>query len=239
MALTENFLIRSPTLGVLQKQASALVFHYGEYSSSSSFRPNELSFLPVPALGLYGQSDNVLVDVLVSPSNLPNLTTLYSRIPGVTVRPFMLHPRQLSTTTMLALMAVDQTQFAPLYMAQVTKILRQMAAKSSGGFDYKDFRRRLENTKFDKKQEDFLNQRVDLLESFLDLEESATSFVFKPGQVTIIDLSCPFVDANTACVLFKIGLGIYLESDSSVGRIVVVDEAHKVCFCIDHLASIS
>ncbi|KAI9686251.1 MAG: hypothetical protein M1822_003907 [Bathelium mastoideum] len=41
-----------------------------------------------------------------------------------------------------------------------------------------------------------------------------------------MDMSCPFVDANTACVLFSIGLQNYLRSRAS-GKLIVLDEAHK------------
>lgn len=169
------------------------------------------------------------VNVLVSPSNYPSLVALYTQIPGVTVQPFKLRPKDLNISTMLTLMSVDQTQSTPLYMGLVTKILRDMASESANAFNYPEFRRRLNNAGLDRKQEEFLKQRLDLLESFLDLDGSTTGPVFAPGEITIIDLSCPFVDASTACVLFKIGMGLYLESDSTVGKVIVLDEAHKVC----------
>ena len=149
------------------------------------------------------------------------------QIPGVSVRPFKLLPKDLNIGTIMTLMSVDQTQATPLYMGQVTKILRQMASESSR-FSYPTFRRRLDDADFDRKQREFLNQRLDLLESFLDLEGSTPAPTFEAGTVTIMDLSCPFVDANTACVLFKIGMGMYLESSSSTGKVIAVDEAHKV-----------
>ena len=130
---------------------------------------------------------------------------------------------------MLTLMSVDQTQAAPLYMGQLTKVLREMASESSGNFNYPDFRLRLDRVDLDRKQREFLNQRLDLLESFLDLEDSTASPAFEAGGVTIVDLTCPFVDANLACVLFKIGMDMYLESGSTTGKVIVVDEAHKVC----------
>lgn len=169
------------------------------------------------------------VNVLVSPSNYLYLRPLYEQIPGVTVQPFKLRPRDLNIGTMLTLMSVDQTQVAPLYMGQVTKVLREMASQSSGNFHYPDFRCRLDKVDLDRKQREFLNQRLDLLESFLDLEDSTASPAFEAGGVTIIDLSCPFVDANLACILFKVGMDMYLESGSTTGKAIAVDEAHKVC----------
>jgi hypothetical protein len=152
------------------------------------------------------------------------------QIPAVTVRPFKLRPRDLNIGTMLTLMSIDQSQAAPLYMGQVTKVLRDMASESSGNFNYRVFRRRLDDLDLDRKQIGFLDQRLDLLESFLDLEDSTASPAFEAGGVTIIDLSCPFVDANMACILFKIGMGMYLESSSTTGKVIAVDEAHKVYF---------
>jgi hypothetical protein len=225
----ENCLIPSPVLGVLQKPLSALVFNFAEYTSGSSFRPCELAFLASPGSQSPSHLSVKKVNVLVSPSNYLSLKALYTQIPGVTVQPFMLHPKDLNISTMLTLMSVNQTQAAPLYMGVVTKILRNMASKTSEAFNYVEFRRQLDDAGLDRKQEEFLNQRLDLLESFLDLDGSTTSPSFAAGEITIIDLSCPFMDASTACVLFKVGMGLYLESDPAVGKVIVLDEAHKVC----------
>ncbi|KAI9725779.1 MAG: hypothetical protein M1834_009746 [Cirrosporium novae-zelandiae] len=226
-SLTENCLIRSPTLGVLQKPLSALVFHFGEYTSHSNFTPSEAAFLAIPNMSILNHSHVAAIRVLVSPSNYFQLNALYSQIPGVTVQPFKLHPQDLNIGTILTLMSVDQTQATPLYMGQVTKILRRMASESEGTFNYFLFKRQLDEIGFDRKQREFLDQRLDLLESFLDLKYSTTSPIFAAGEITILDLSCPFVDANTACILFQIGLRMYLESSSTSGKVVVVDEAHK------------
>ena len=51
---------------------------------------------------------------------------------------------------------------------------------------------------------------------------------FKPGSLTIVDLSCPFVDESAACVMFNICLALFLEDRQDAGRIVALDEAHKV-----------
>jgi len=232
----ENCLIPTPILGVLQKPLSALVFNFAEYTSRSNFRPSEAAFLAAPGQQLSSSLRVDRVNVLVSPSNYLHLRPLYTQIPGVEVQPFMLHPKDLNIGTMLTLMSVDQSQGSPLYMGSVTKILREMATEQSGNLDYLEFRRRLRETGLDRKQTEFLNQRLDLLESFLDLEGSTTSPVFNPGVVTIIDLSCPFVDSSTACVLFKIGMGMFLESDAVTGKVIFVDEAHKVRLKYSNLA---
>jgi hypothetical protein len=124
-------------------------------------------------------------------------------------------------------MAVDSSSAPPLYLAQVTKILRDINMANNGRFDYFEFKHRLQLCDFNPAQINMLQLRLDLLESFLDLTGNAPQPKFHPGEVTIMDMSCPFVDANTACVLFKIGLDRYLESGVS-GKMVVLDEAHKV-----------
>ena len=52
---------------------------------------------------------------------------------------------------------------------------------------------------------------------------------FEPGTLTIVDLSCPFVDESAACAMFNICLALFLEERQKAGRIVALDEAHKVC----------
>lgn len=51
---------------------------------------------------------------------------------------------------------------------------------------------------------------------------------FRPGSLTIVDLSCPFVDESAACAMFSICLALFLEERGEDGRIVALDEAHKV-----------
>ncbi|KAH0544745.1 hypothetical protein FGG08_001112 [Glutinoglossum americanum] len=192
-----------------------------------NFKPSEAAFLALPNPQFRCGSNVASVTVLVSPSNYLNLRTSYGQIPGVTVHPFKLRSRDLNIGVMLKLMSVDQTQGPPLYMSQVTKVLRGMAAETIGCINYGAFKRHLGQLNLDGKQREFLGQRLDLLESFLDLNGSTTSPGFEAGGVTIIDLSCPFMDANTACVLFQIGMSMYLESNSTAGKAIVVDEAHK------------
>lgn len=65
-------------------------------------------------------------------------------------------------------------------------------------------------------------------ERSLEKESADRVWDFKPGTLTIVDLSCPFVDADSACALFSICLDLFLESRNIASRIVALDEAHKV-----------
>lgn len=78
--------------------------------------------------------------------------------------------------------------------------------------------------------------RLQLLESFMETGMKAFKrtksahdiFKAEPGNLTIVDLSDPFVDPASACVLFDICIALFLEDRTAVGRVVALDEAHKV-----------
>ena len=124
-----------------------------------------------------------------------------------------------------------------------------MAVESQGapGLDYDAFRKRIEGEAFTGQQTGPLKLRLELLESFMDrtskTEEGQQAPIFpdtkekksadrvwdfEPGTLTIVDLSCPFVDESSACALFSICLDLFLESRNTASRIVALDEAHKV-----------
>ncbi|PSN58637.1 hypothetical protein BS50DRAFT_65017 [Corynespora cassiicola Philippines] len=224
--IMENSLVRSPHLGYLQSPLSALVFSYGQLSGDG-MEPNasEAAFLAATSSTLPGHPHVEKITVLVSPSNLGRMENLYHRLPNVSVVPFKLKPANLDVDAMLTLMAVSGPGDGPLYMAQVTDVLRQIAAQG-GPFNYTTFKRRLNGCKFNAKQSTMLQLRLGLLESFLDLNNQCPAPDFRPGEVTIMDMSCPFVDSNTACILFRLALRLYLRSDVP-GKLVVLDEAHK------------
>jgi len=47
------------------------------------------------------------------------------------------------------------------------------------------------------------------------------------GELIIVDLTCPCITAPMACALFNICLSIFLGQDSSIGRVIALDEAHR------------
>ncbi|KAF2467969.1 uncharacterized protein BDR25DRAFT_266435 [Lindgomyces ingoldianus] len=224
--ILENALIRSCEIGELKSPLSALVFSFGDFNvDGAGFSISEAAFLAMPHSDFPGHPSVKKVTIMVPPSN-PALARLYRRIPNVKVIPFKLKPETLGIGTLLTLMAVNQSDSTPLYMAQVTKILREIALEHEGRFDYAYFKKKIDLCDFNPTQLNMLTMRLDLLESFLDLDNSCPAPTFQPGEVTIMDMSCPFVDANTACVLFKIGLQVYLQSKAP-GKMIVLDEAHK------------
>ncbi|EFR02107.1 hypothetical protein MGYG_05109 [Nannizzia gypsea CBS 118893] len=225
--IIENCTFSLPSLGVLKNPLSTLVLQFNEYSSNISSQPSEAAFLSSVMPEYRQHLPQVPVTVLVSPSNFYELKKLYSQIPGVQVLPFRLQPRHLSVSTMLSLMSIGKGDSMPLYMAQVTTMLRQMAEENKGPFDYLAFRRRLKSLDLQRTQTPFLEQRLDLLDSFLDLKGEVRESYFVNNRITILDLSCPFVDKSTACILFRIATRLFLDSHTSRGKMIVADEAHK------------
>jgi hypothetical protein len=225
--ILENSLISSGYLGKLRNPLSALVFSYAQFSGDGiGFTVSEAAFLASPDSRLPVGAHVKKVHVLVSPSNFVRISKLYLRLPNVLVTPFKLKPQDLDIDTMLTLMNVSESDETPLYMAQVTQILREMST-SGDQFDYKAFKMHLKKKDFNPTQSSMLKMRLDLLESFLDMNLSVMEPQFQPGEITIMDMSCPFVDANTACILFRVGLKRYLQSKAK-GKMIVLDEAHKV-----------
>lgn len=217
-----------PGLGNLKRSVSTLVLHFNEYSSNVNSQPSEAAFLASVLPKYAAEQKHIPLRVLVSPTNFHNLSSMYAHIPNVEVRPFKINPRNLNIGMMLSLMSMSQSDHMPLYMAQVLKVLREMAMESGGKFDYGDFRRRLANLRLDRHQTPFLAQRLDLLDSYLDLVGQNAGNYFVDGGVTILDLSCPFVDQSTACVLFRIAIDLFLYAHPSRAKMIVADEAHKV-----------
>ncbi|KAH3337956.1 hypothetical protein KXW81_000286 [Aspergillus fumigatus] len=213
-------------IGSLTRSISTLILQFNKYSSSVSSQPSEAAFLAT-VMPEYSQQHQIPLRVLVSPTNFHNLKRMYSQIPNVKVQAYRIQPRHLNISMILLLISVSQNDSMPLYIAQVTRVLREMAMESGGCFDYLDFRERLSALHLDRVQTPFLHQRLDLLDSYLDLTRQATSNYFVDGGVTILDLSCPFVDQNTACILFRIAIDLFLSAHPSQGKMIVADEAHK------------
>jgi len=230
----ENCLIPNVCAGQLPNPLTGLVFHYDSFTSAVGGHACEAAYLC---------SSGIKVTVLVSPSNFTRMKSLYQNLPGLAgdgpkVEPLLLQQRYLNIERLMTLMAVDSTEGqVPLYIQVVYKILREMAREPNPkpGIDYHDFKRRILTKDLTSAQLGPLNLRLDLLESFiaapnLGSEQSTkgNDWTSSPGKLIIVDLSCPFVNADSACALFEICLGVFLEQKMDTGRIVALDEAHKV-----------
>lgn len=102
--------------------------------------------------------------------------------------------------------------------------------KGSEKFSYSRFQNFLKKEGFTDKQNGPLRLRLDILESFMipdKTEKQENILAGEPGALTVIDLTDPFLDADTACLLFDICLSEFLDTTKG-GKVVALDEAHNV-----------
>ncbi|KAK3364455.1 hypothetical protein B0T25DRAFT_443592 [Lasiosphaeria hispida] len=246
--LLENALARCPA-NVLPHPLTGIVFHYDTFISDTGGSPCEVAWL--------ASNLDINVRVLCPPTNIRTMKKLYSRFPTVTVEELRLNESDLNTKRMLDLMAVTSGGM-PLYLHVVNRILRELRVeqqRTGATFSYTAFKKMLLRENLTEMQLSPLRQRLETLESFMvedeakafnmfsrncsdsknpvpkrrtTLSRQGTDWTPRPGQLTIVDLSCPCVTAEMACSLFNISLSLFLEqSSATVGRIIALDEAHK------------
>lgn len=237
--MLENCLVSHEHLGSLPHPLTAMVYHYDPQASMAG----------QVCEAVYLCSPSVEVRVLVSPTSYHRMAKLYGNLkdlsPGCTVvvEPLILKQEYLNVERVMAFMAATHNgEGLPLYMHSVLRVLREMALEPNAkpGIDYQDFCARVDMLGFSPGQKMPLGLRLDLLEEFIEAptpkitlkqrpRKKGNDWEPVPGRLTIIDLSCHFLDVSTACTLFDIHLGVFLEQKLDIGRLVALDEAHKVC----------
>ena len=237
-------------LGTLIKPLSAIVFHYDRFRSYASNQVCEAAYLcsvGIPVRVLVSPSNFWTMEEIYK--NLPGMPP-NARKPEVV--PLLFADEQLDSERLMTLMAFkDGSGNIPLYMEvsfylewphlgtdgvqAILRILREMAISNRGqrGINYSDFTKQIEDQKLSDAQKGPLKLRLALLESFMAAKQrtpvkNSSAWAFEPGSLTIVDLSCPFVDESSACSLFALCLAIFLEKPMLAGRVIALDEAHKV-----------
>ncbi|KAI0771995.1 hypothetical protein BD413DRAFT_50205 [Trametes elegans] len=220
--LLENMLISEyDAIGTFNKSLSGLVLHFGEGGSGS--RPCEAAWLGLSKVA--GVRPPPVV-VFVSPSSLRTMRKVYKPLgSAVTVNALSFSGKELDAEAVMSMMAVGSSESAPLYMQRVLHILRELGEH----FTYPAFLNKVELAKQDltPPQVGFLEQRMRLLETFVDATKDQSNSRFRAGQLTIVDLSDPFVDTASACALFEIATRLFVRANVNTGKVLVVDEAHK------------
>jgi hypothetical protein len=220
LLLESMFIPNMRCTGTLQKPLSGLVLHFGEGGPSS--RPSEAAWISTSHIhGVQAPS----VKVYVSRSSLKTMRAIYAPLgDGVTVEPLFFSQDELDAQAFLSMMAVGSSESAPLYIQGILSILRDLGEN----FTYPEFMRQLEVKKesFNNMQLASLEQRMALLTSFMNPDMKPQTR-FAESQLTIIDLSDPFIDPASACGLFEIITRLFVRADVGTGKVLVVDEAHK------------
>ncbi|TBU49055.1 hypothetical protein BD309DRAFT_883325 [Dichomitus squalens] len=220
--LLENMLVSGcAAIGNSHKTLSGLVLHFGEGGSGSL--PCEAAFI--------GQSRiegacPPKVKVYVSRSSIHTMRRVYSVLgDNVSLEPLQFSESELDAQAILSMMAIGTSESAPLYMHRVLSILRDLGER----FTYAQFLKQIEIAKkeMNAMQTNALDQRLVLLKTYVDGSAAKSKTRFGPGQLTIIDLSDPFIDPPMACALFEIVTRLFVRADVGTGKVLVVDEAHK------------
>lgn len=213
-------------IGSQKKALSGLVLHFGEAGTTT--QPCEAAYLGLSKIGGFTAPK---VRVYVTPTSLSKMTTIYERLGfDVEVSALLLTQSELDAKSFLSLMAVGTTSTdrTPLYMRVALMILREIGVDN---FSYNKFKSRLDaaKKKFNPDQLSGLEQRMLLLESFLEKGSKRTwaETRFEEGQLTIIDLTDPFIDAGNANALFEVVARLFERTVVDTGKVLVVDEAHK------------
>ncbi|KAG2013488.1 hypothetical protein CC2G_010397 [Coprinopsis cinerea AmutBmut pab1-1] len=212
-------------IGKLQKALCGLVLHYGEAGTGAL--PNETAWL-CSSESSYVQGPPIRV--FVSRSSLKTMRKVYAPLgPKVVVEPLYLKKKELDAQAILSMMAISSSDSAPLYMQIILSILRDLGEE----YDFQRFMAQLDKhkTKFNPAQLTGLEQRMSLLMSFLEPEDvrkaNKGKTRFAAGELTIVDLSDPFLDEGAACGIFDIVTRLFVRADVPTGKVLVVDEAHK------------
>ncbi|PFH52524.1 hypothetical protein AMATHDRAFT_1931 [Amanita thiersii Skay4041] len=219
--MLENMLVSNcKQIGTLVMPLAGLVLHYGEGGPDA--RPSEAAYVGIPKLKGISVPR---VRIYVPKSSLNTMKHVYAPLgENIKVKPLLLEEHELDAEAFLTMMAVGSLDTAPLYMQIVLSLLRDLGEN----FTISNFRKELKERKgsFNPAQLAGLEQRMTLLNAFL-ATSTTSSPRFSSGQLTIIDLSDPFIDPASACSLFEIIVRLFIRVDVKTGKVLLVDEAHK------------
>lgn len=225
--ILENCLIPDKRYGSTTNPIAGIAFHYDNDDTEGGAEVASLC------------SRGVQVNVLVSSSNFYAQNEKYQALARkaggkINVDRLLLRDEHLSIERLHKLMNISDNAETgvPLYVSVIHQILQQMAINGQT-ITLAGFERQLALVSFAPGQKAMLDMRLRLLDSLMyskaaPRHRSQTNmFQIKPGSLTIVDLSDPFIDASMVCTLFGICLSIFLQARKEDGLIVALDEAHK------------
>ena len=254
------FVTGCKALGQLVKPLSGLVLHVGETGACAT--PCEAAYV---SLSMIDNAQPPPVCVYVAPSSLNRMKKVYGHFgSNLEVKPLYFSESELDAAAFLSLMAVNSSGNAPLYMHTVlvrvfscTLLINQIFGLQSvlrelgDNYTYPAFMTKLDECReiMNPAQKAGLKQRLELLQTFTrptgkpsksrNIMSVKDEQRFAAGMLTIIDLSDPFVDPALAGAIFEICIRLFQRASVDTGKVLVVDEAHKVllpCYSILVLA---
>jgi len=254
--MLENHLLIDPSVGVQRHTIPGFVFHWDTNASGSLAEAASLCSRGIKVHVLVSWSNY---------RHIKSLYEEFAREAGGTieVRPLLFQDHELTVNNIRDLMAFrDASSNSPLYLEVIQNMLRRLGRQNER-FSIATFLSDLAAPGLlNTGQLQMLEQRLNILKTFSaatapeilqqdnksltgkklakeckaqGLDFTGDCITVERGTLTIVDLSDPFVDAGTACVLFDICLGIIIKTHKealtakriSPGLIITLDEAHK------------
>jgi hypothetical protein len=233
--MLENYLLPDSDYGPVANPVAGVAFHYDSEGGNNIAEVASLC------------SRGVKVRILVSRGSYRDRRARYTKLAGgnadnMDVRTLGFKDEHINVERMKRLMAFSETAESgvPLYVSVIQKILREMnEAEMPFSFDEFEHLLSIQQKSFAPSQTNMLHQRMEILRSFRhrprlnkkgkQVQEPDAPNVFKPDPktLTIVDLTDPFIDKATACVLFNICLELFKENKPKDGIAIVLDEAHR------------
>lgn len=253
--MLENHLLEDASTGVQRETIPGFVFHYDTNTSGYLAEAMSLCSRGIKVRVLVSWSNYQAMKEMYEKKAAEYGST-------VEVRPLLFQDQELTIEHIRDLMAFgDASSGVPLYLEVIQTLLRRIL-RVDRKMSVQKFLDNVGDERFAPSQQSMLDQRLNLLKTFsatttpLIVEqdfpnlrgkalkhkktEQGVSFEgdcirVEKGTLTIVDLSDPFVDPNTACTLFNICLSIIIKRHKeaveaqriSKGFIVTLDEAHK------------
>jgi hypothetical protein len=229
--MLENHILHDPSVGAQRQNIPGFVFHWDTNTSRSLAEAASLCSRGIKVRLLVSWSNY---------RQMKKLYEDFARkvVGQIEVRPLLFEDTEFTVSHIRNLMAFrDGPTETPLYLEVIQNILRRLGRKSEP-FSVKTFLGDLAVAGLSPAQLQMLDQRLSILKTFsaatapdiveqdhknlnpkgLERERIKQGLGFKGncitverGTLTIIDLSDPFVDASTACILFDIYLAIILK----------------------------
>ncbi|KAF8656483.1 hypothetical protein AX16_002502 [Volvariella volvacea WC 439] len=226
--LMENCLVKDWHLGSLPKPLSAIAFHFDSMTEGRQRKPCEAAYLSALNPSCADTATPPIVTVFVPPMCVKEAKGVYAGLPNVKIKPLYFSPKYTKNKSVTSIVSGDDSHDIPFYVEVILSIIRSIT-QTMKTFSYQEFCQKLAENNLLSKDRVMLELRRALLESCLEdgNEKNCVSAYFKPGHLTIIDLSSPLMDSSSVCGFFNVVLEVFLQKSLDDGKLIVLDDAHK------------
>ena len=147
------------------------------------------------------------ITIFVSPSFYHQRSQFYSGFQNCKVVPLLFKWSHLNAERIKSLMRVEANDTMPLYMSSILDMLRKMQ-KSDKFPTFAGFKEKVEELDFMKSQNGPLQQRLNLLNSFIAESKENSHLLWTDmndcGSMVVVDLTDPMIAPQEANAIFQV-----------------------------------